>query len=108
MKFVFTLLSLFLFQCALAVQQADKIDLSGIWRFQLDPMGFGKIPGSELYQTKLTETIMLPGSTDQAGKGIPNQVAYVDRLSRKYEYCGQAGISGKFLFHKIGQARKLF
>ena len=90
MKFVFTLLSLFLFQCAPAVQQADKIDLSGIWRFQLDPMGFGKIPGSELYQTKLTETIMLPGSTDQAGKGIPNQVAYVDRLSRKYEYCGQA------------------
>lgn len=33
---------------------------------------------------------MLPGSTDQAGKGIPNQVAYVDRLLRKYEYCGQA------------------
>lgn len=90
MKLIFTLLSLCLFQLTFAAQQTDKMDLSGIWRFQLDPMGFGKIPGSELYQTKLTETIMLPGSTDQAGKGIPNQVAYVDRLSRKYEYCGQA------------------
>lgn len=27
----------------------DALDLSGMWRFQLDPMGFGKTPGSELY-----------------------------------------------------------
>lgn len=66
------------------------MDLSGLWRFQLDPMGFGKTPGSELYLSKLTETIQLPGSTDEAGKGIQNVVAHVDRLSRKFEYCGQA------------------
>lgn len=68
----------------------ERIDLSGIWRFQLDPMGFGKTPGSELYLSKLTETIMLPGSTDEGGKGIKNVVAHVDRLSRKFEYYGQA------------------
>lgn len=68
----------------------SNIDLSGLWRFQLDPMGFGKTPGSELYLRKLTETIELPGSTDEGGKGIQNFVAHVDRLSRKYEYCGQA------------------
>ena len=49
----------------------SSIDLSGLWRFQLDP-------------------IELPGSADERGKGIQNFVAHVDRLSRKYEYCGQA------------------
>lgn len=68
----------------------ERIDLSGLWRFQLDPMGFGKTPGSELYLRKLTETIKLPGSLDEAGKGTLNTVAHVDRLSRKFEYCGQA------------------
>lgn len=76
------------------VMQAEsdslKIDLSGMWRFQLDPMGFGKTPGSELYLDKLVETIVLPGSTDQGGKGIKNNARYVDRLSRKFEYQGAA------------------
>ena len=70
--------------------QEKPIELSGLWRFQLDPMGFGKTPGSELYLSKLTESIVLPGSMDESGKGIPNAVAHVDRLSRKFEYCGQA------------------
>lgn len=52
------------------IDKNDVLDLSGMWRFQLDPMGFGKTPGSELYLDKLSETIMLPGSTDQGGKGI--------------------------------------
>ena len=68
----------------------DTLSLAGMWRFQLDPMGFGKTPGSELYLSKLPETIMLPGSTDEGGKGIKNEAAYVDRLSRKFEYCGPA------------------
>lgn len=73
-----------------ALQAEEQISLAGLWRFQLDPMGFGKTPGSELYLSKLTETIQLPGSTDEGGKGIQNIVAHVDRLSRKFEYCGQA------------------
>ena len=73
-----------------ALQAEEQISLAGLWRFQLDPMGFGKTPGSELYLSKLTETIQLPGSTDEGGKGIQNVVAHVDRLSRKFEYCGQA------------------
>lgn len=71
-------------------QVADTLHLDGLWRFQLDPMGFGKTPGSELYLTVLPETIMLPGSTDEGGKGIRNTAKYVDRLSRKFEYCGPA------------------
>lgn len=73
-----------------ALAADERIDLSGIWRFQLDPLGFGKTPGSELYLDKLVETIVLPGSTDQGGKGIKNNARYVDRLSRKFEYQGPA------------------
>ena len=63
--------SLFSFYCSAAgAQSVLQYDLSGTWRFQLDPMGFGKTPGSELYQAKLAETITLPGSTDTGGKGI--------------------------------------
>ncbi len=72
------------------VTGTERMDLSGLWRFQLDPMGFGKTPGSELYLKKLSGTIYLPGSTDQAGAGIRNDAAYIDRLSRKYEYLGPA------------------
>lgn len=70
--------------------QHSTIDLSGIWRFQSDLMGFGKTPGSELYQAKLNESITLPGTTDEGGKGIRTTARYVDRLTRKFEYCGQA------------------
>ena len=68
----------------------ERMDLAGLWRFQLDPMGFGKTAGSELYLARLTETIHLPGSTAAGAKGVKNTVSHVDRLSRKYEYCGQA------------------
>ncbi|MCD7852323.1 MAG: hypothetical protein LUH63_22955 [Parabacteroides sp.] len=26
-------------------EESGRMDLSGLWRFQLDPMGFGKTPG---------------------------------------------------------------
>lgn len=79
-----------IYYCCLAAQPTERVDLSGIWRFQLDPMGFGKTPGSELYLAKLAETIVLPGSTDQSGKGTRTIARYVDRLTRKFEYSGQA------------------
>lgn len=70
--------------------QMATLDLSGTWRFQTDPMGFGMTPGSELYLSRLAETISLPGTMDEGGKGLPNAARYVDRLSRKFEYCGAA------------------
>lgn len=70
--------------------QLATLDLSGTWRFQTDPMGFGMTPGSELYLSRLAETISLPGTMDEGGKGLPNAARYVDRLSRKFEYCGAA------------------
>lgn len=89
---LFSILLIGLLSClpSLALPTDYRMDISGLWRFQLDPMGFGKTAGSELYLSKLTETIHLPGSTDEGGKGVRNVVAHVDRLSRKFEYCGQA------------------
>lgn len=72
------------------VMAEETIDLSGTWQFQLDMMGFGKTPGSELYKKDLNDTILLPGTTDQAGKGVANPARHVDRLTRKFEFMGPA------------------
>lgn len=89
MKRFFLILALMLSFGMLSAQD-NTIDLSGMWRFQLDPMGFGKTPGSQLFKAKLSETILLPGTTDLGGKGIKTTARYVDRLTRKFEYLGQA------------------
>lgn len=88
-------------------QQTDRIDLSGLWRFQLDPMNFGKTPGSELFDKKLTESIVLPGSMDESGKGIRNVVSHVDRLSRKFEYEGQAWYQRDFVIPEDWQDKEI-
>lgn len=86
-----TILTLALLSCMqLTTAQQTSIDLSGIWRFQTDLMGFGKTPGSQLFLSKLPESILLPGTTDEGGKGLANTARHVDRLTRKFEYCGQA------------------
>lgn len=84
------LLAALLLSSGMAFAQSAVLDLSGTWRFQTDLMGFGKTPGSELYLARLTESIQLPGSTDEAGKGLKVNARHVDRLTRKFEYCGQA------------------
>lgn len=76
----------------LTYAQTSTLNLDGMWRFQLDPMDFGTTPGSELYLHRLTDNVILPGTTDTNGKGIANTAAHVDRLSRKFEYCGPAWI----------------
>ncbi|MFV0505374.1 MAG: sugar-binding domain-containing protein [Bacteroidales bacterium] len=91
MKRLSFIFALFLFVGIVFSQDnTNSIDLSGVWRFQLDPMGFGKTPGSQLFKAKLSENIVLPGTTDLGGKGIKTTARYVDRLTRKFEYSGQA------------------
>lgn len=80
--------------------QRETISLDGTWRFQADPMGFGKTPGSELYLKKLSETIHLPGTTDEGGKGIATTSRYIDRLTRKFEYLGQAWYQREIIIPK--------
>lgn len=73
-----------------AVIHAAAINLSGAWQFQLDAANSGV---KERWFTRpLTDTITLPGSTDEAGKGQPNgpERAQAGRLTRGCEYTGPA------------------
>jgi hypothetical protein len=38
----------------------DALDLSGMWRFQLDPMGFGKTPGRNSIWTSSLKPLCSP------------------------------------------------
>ena len=85
MRKLITLLCSMLCLWACNGNHADYIDLSGTWQFTLDREGSVK-PGDAM-----TETVMLPGTTDTNLKGDP----IVDKtetthLSRPYSYKGRA------------------
>lgn len=62
--------------------------LNGTWRFQLDPQNRGK--EEKWYQSQLKEKIELPGTTDDAGVGIPVTEHTLRNLSRRNMYMGVA------------------
>ena len=45
----------------------ETLDLSGIWKFQLDPDNLGMI--NKWYNQEFTDSIRLPGTTDENEKG---------------------------------------
>ncbi len=66
----------------------DSISLTGPWRFSLDPGNAGMDAHWE--SRDLAETVNLPGSLDENGKGTPNEKASPSFLSRAFEYVGAA------------------
>ena len=48
-------------------QHLQRIDLSGEWQFQMDPQDRGD--EEKWYETTLPETVRLPGSMVENGKG---------------------------------------
>ena len=85
---------------------ADSVSLAGSWAFQLDPQDAGE--KDRWFARKLDDSIALPGTTDQAGKGagvvdgkavesIHPQMLDADRsnklvshLTRRFPYAGPA------------------
>ena len=65
-----------------------QYDLSGIWRFAMDPDKTGVRDG--LFETLLPDTIPLPGTTAQAGKGTYNRERGTGFLTERYPFCGWA------------------
>ncbi|HKK18997.1 MAG TPA: hypothetical protein VJ952_09990, partial [Opitutales bacterium] len=66
----------------------ETIPLAGEWRFQLDGEDVGV--QEKWYSEKLADTIQLPGTTDEAKKGIRNTKRVDDRLSRPWMWVGAA------------------
>jgi hypothetical protein len=66
------------------------IPLDGIWKFKLDPFFTGISSNGVQLMPQLPEEITLPGSTDQAGKGLKTQDMTSIRLTRMFEYKGAA------------------
>ncbi|MBT6004687.1 MAG: hypothetical protein HOG79_03135, partial [Prolixibacteraceae bacterium] len=62
--FLFTLI-IFFVSCE---QQNNNIDLTGEWNFQMDTEDVGII--ERWFETDLRETIVLPGSMVENGKGF--------------------------------------
>ncbi|MDO9152712.1 MAG: glycoside hydrolase family 2 TIM barrel-domain containing protein [Paludibacter sp.] len=75
----------------------NKLDLSGVWSIQTDSTDIGI--SEKWFSTSLTGKINLPGSTDDAGLGIPNILLpelkrpQVLHLTRKNNYIGVAWYS---------------
>lgn len=69
---------------------AAVLELSGVWRFQLDEADAGV--KAHWFAQSLSDVITLPNSTDAAGKGHQNgpELAQAGRLTRSYEYTGPA------------------
>ena len=91
-----SLILAFLLACCLTFGQslstdgaAESVSLAGQWRFRLDPGNAGI--AAQWYNQRLQETVRLPGSTDENGKGFRNvSKPALDHLSRIWEYKGAA------------------
>jgi hypothetical protein len=76
---------------------ANKIDLSGVWSFKIDSTDVGI--SQKWFAGRLNDHINLPGTTDDAGIGIPNILIpelkrpQVSHLTRKNSYVGIAWYS---------------
>ena len=61
-----------------------KINLAGLWNFQLDPEKQGQI------DMEFTDTIQLPATTAMARKGVVNDCREVGYLTEEYPFSGYA------------------
>ena len=81
-----------LFACLAAVVPCaaqEAIPLAGTWRFRLDPENRGV--RQRWFESRLAKEIRLPGSTDEAKRGLPNPgKPSLDGLYRPNVYAGAA------------------
>jgi len=79
----------FLYGCNQSFRDYSEIaDLSGGWKVQLDPDDVGM--KEKWFNKQFTDSIMLPGTTDEYNKGIYKDEKEVERLSRVWYWKGAA------------------
>ena len=77
--------------------QEYVLDLSGTWQFAMDSKDVGE--QECWFERSLEDVILLPGTTDLAGKGIPNELSpalekpQMLHLTRRHSYVGPAWYS---------------
>lgn len=76
-------------------KQESVINLSGTWGIALDINDEGV--HKKWYMGALTDTIRLPGTTDIAGYGVPDQSPWINYLQRKHKYIGVVWYQKKVL-----------
>ncbi|MHC5092221.1 MAG: sugar-binding domain-containing protein, partial [Planctomycetota bacterium] len=88
--FIAIVFSSLIADCSAVDNESSKrtISLEGQWSFKLDPENVGIT--EKWFNDSFSESITLPGSTDQAGFGNKVTSAHKDRLTREYEYVGAA------------------
>jgi hypothetical protein len=75
--------------CRHSFKNYNKVtDLSGTWKFQLDPDNLGI--KEKWFNEEFNDSIKLPGTTDENKKGIFKDEKAVDRLSRVWYWKGAA------------------
>ncbi len=84
----------------------NKLSLAGNWRFKLDPKNEGI--KSRWFDTRLPDSIPLPGTTDEAGYGELTNEACTDRLSRVYRWIGPAWYQQEVTIPKEWKSKKVF
>ena len=75
--------------CRNSFHESDEVaDLSGIWKFQLDPVNEGM--KDKWFNRDFVDSVHLPGTTDENLKGILKDERSEDRLSRVWYWKGAA------------------
>ncbi|MDR2862957.1 MAG: hypothetical protein LBV54_03660 [Puniceicoccales bacterium] len=67
-----------------------SLPLAGVWRFALDPANAGLEERWFAADLAGTDTIPLPGTTDLAAKGPPNEERLTQQLTRRHKFVGKA------------------
>lgn len=84
----FTILALLVIAGGCKKSENTKIDLAGQWQFQTDPYDRGI--DERWFESELTETVQLPGSMDENGKGndvtLETQWAALKRIRKPHWY----------------------
>jgi len=96
-------------QHALAAESPDAqpntISLAGTWRFALDPDDVGV--DEKWFAKVLTDTVQLPGTTDENRKGIQKDERPIDRLARVWYWKGPAWYQRRVIIPKEWKGKRI-
>jgi hypothetical protein len=86
-------------------QETRCISLAGEWEFALDPEKIGM--EKQYFNRSLGDTILLPGTTDENGKGDLCSERETERLTRVYSFSGFAWYQRKIVIREDWRGKQV-